>query len=279
VVKVGLAAFGMSGRVFHAPLIARHPHFSLSAVCERHGDTARQRHPGVRRARSFDDLLADASLEVVVVNTPDATHHALARQALEAGRHVVVEKPFTGRIGEAQDLAALAVQKGRLLAVFHNRRWDGDFLTVLQLLARGALGRLVECEMRWDRFRPEVAPESWKENAAGESGTLNNLGSHLVDQALVLFGWPQGVTARLSALRDGAEVDDWIDVRLHYPRLEVALKASYVARAAGPRFVLHGTEGSFVKHGVDPQEAALAAGERPDAPGWGEEPPAAWRPS
>lgn len=275
-IGVGLAAYGMSGRVFHAPLLTAHPGFRLKSIVERHTETARERYPDLTRTESFDALLADDDIALVVVNTPDTTHYELAKRAIEAGRHVVVEKPFTGRVDLACKLIELAEQRGVLLTAFYNRRWDGDFQTVQQVLAQGSLGRVVECEMRWDRYRPAVAPQSWKEQATGGSGTLPNLGVHLLDQALQLFGWPEALTARLCAMREGAEVEDWIDVRLHYPRLEVTLKASYVAVHAGPRFVLHGTGGSFVKPGLDPQEQALAAGGRPDRPHWGEDEPWAW---
>lgn len=275
VINAGLAAYGMSGRVFHAPLLARHPGFHLARVVERTTDRARDRYPELPRTDSIDALLADETIELVVVNTPDATHFDLARRALEAGRHVVVEKPFTGRPDRASRLMELAARHGVLLTVFQNRRWDGDFMTVRQLLAGGTLGRLVEFESRWDRFRP-VVTDSWKERASGASGALPNLGTHLIDQALVLFGAPAAVTAQLGAARDGAEVDDWFDLRLHYPRLEVTLKASTLALGAGPRFVLHGTGGSFVKHGLDPQEDELAAGAWPDRPDWGEDDPARW---
>ncbi len=276
IVRAGLAAYGMSGRVFHAPLLARHPLFQLAAICERGSDTARSRYPDLPRVASISALLARDDIELVVVNTPDTTQYELARLALEAGKHVVVEKPCTGRVDLLRALMALAEQQKRVLTVFQNRRWDGDFLTVQRLVAAETLGRLVEYEGRWDRFRPEVVRESWKDQAAGGSGALNNLGSHLVDQALVLFGWPRAITARLGALRDRAEVEDWFNVQLHYPRFEAALKVSYLAQHEGPRFVLHGTRGSFVKYGLDPQEAALAAGEWPDAAGWGEELRAAW---
>ena len=273
IIAVGLASYGLSGRVFHAPLLATHPGFRLAAVVERRTDAARERYPLVRRHLSVDAMLADADLELVVVNTPDATHYELARRSLEADKHVVVEKPFTGQVERAQELIDLAAQRGRLLTVFQNRRWDGDFLTVQQVIASGVLGRIVEFEARWDRFRPIVNTASWKEQAEAGSGVLTNLGSHLIDQALLLFGWPNAITADLDIVRDGAVVDDWMDLRLHYERLRVTLRCSTVAQQSAPRFVIHGTTGSFVKHGLDPQEAALADGTPPNDSAWGADDP------
>ena len=274
IIPVGLASYGLSGRVFHAPLLATHSGFRLAAVVERQADAARARYPHVRRHRSVDEMLADDDLELVIVNTPDATHSELTRRSLEAGKHVVVEKPFTGQVDRARDLVELAAQRGRILTVFQNRRWDGDFLTVQQVIASGVLGRIVECEARWDRFRPIVNTASWKEQAEAGSGVLTNLGSHLIDQALMLFGWPNAITADLDIVRDGALVDDWMDLRLHYERLRVTLRCSTVAQQSAPRYVIHGTTGSFVKHGLDPQEAALAEGTSPDDPAWGADTPA-----
>ena len=276
IIGVGLAAFGMSGRVFHAPLLANHPHFRICRILERSKAEAGRLHPGIPIARSFDELLDDDAVQLIVVNTPDHTHYALAKQSLEAGKHVVIEKPFTQSAGQAGELIALASRMNRVLTVFHNRRWDGDFMTVQKIVREGMLGRLVEYEAHWDRYRNHIQPDTWKERADTGAGLLQNLGSHLIDQALVLFGLPEAVTAHLRIVRTGGSVTDWYHLRLHYPDIAVTLASSYLAREPSPRFVLHGTLGSFVKYGIDPQEYALAAGGVPGSSGWGTEPEESW---
>jgi scyllo-inositol 2-dehydrogenase (NADP+) len=207
-----------------------------------------------------------------VVAAPNAVHAELAAAALRAGRHVVVDKPFTLSTADADQLIALAEAEGRLLSVFHNRRWDGDFLTVRRLLEAGPLGAVSSFVSRYDRFRP--APKGgWKEAAGPGSGILWDLGPHLIDQALVLFGLPETVAADLRVQRPGVEAVDWVHLVLGYGRLRVVLHASMEVRDPGPRFEVHGDRGSFVKWGLDLQEAAMRDGARPGDPGWGSEPP------
>jgi predicted dehydrogenase len=268
-IGVGLAAFGMSGRVFHAPLLKNNPHFRIRRVMERSKNEADRFLPGIPVSRSFDALLNDQSAQVIVVNTPDSSHYALAKESLEAGKHVVVEKPFTQTSAQAEELIGLAGRVRRVLTVFQNRRWDGDFLTVQKLLREGLLGRLVDYEAHWDRYRNFIQQGTWKEQTDSGTGLLQNLGPHLIDQALVLFGLPEAVTAHLRVVRTGGSVTDWFHIRLHYPSMGVALSSSYLAREPSPRFVLHGTLGSFVKHGIDPQEQALAGGRRAGVRGMG----------
>ncbi|MGH7607997.1 MAG: Gfo/Idh/MocA family oxidoreductase, partial [Gemmatimonadales bacterium] len=201
-------------------------------------------------------------------------HHPIARQCLLAGRHVVVDKPFTTTSAEAEDLVRLGHETGRVLSVYHNRRYVGDFVTLRRLLAEGSLGRVVQCASHFDRFRPAPKPDAWREQPQPGSGLWFDLGPHLLDQALTLFGIPQAIGADVRTERDGAAVDDAFDVRLHYPRMRAVLRASMLARAPGPTFAVHGTQGSFVKHGFDPQEAALKAGRTPDEAHWDAEPPA-----
>jgi len=275
-IGVGLAAFGMSGRIFHAPLLKYNPHFQIRRVMERNKNEANKFLPGIAVSRSFEELLSDQSVQVIVVNTPDSSHYALAKASLEAGKHVVVEKPFTQTSAQAEELIELAGHVQRVLTVFQNRRWDGDFLTVQKLLQEGVLGRLVDYKAHWDRYRSFIQPGTWKERTDSGTGLLQNLGSHLIDQALVLFGLPEAVTAHLRVVRTGGSVSDWYQLRLHYPTVGVELSSSYLAREASPRFVLHGTLGSFVKHRIDPQEQALVAGGVPGSEGWGEESEAAW---
>jgi len=279
IIQTGLAAFGMSGKVFHGPLLSAHLGFRFKKVVERSTRTAASLYPKVEVVDSYEELLRDDAIELVIVNTPDYLHESMAEQALRAGKHVVVEKPFTFTYQEAQSLMELAAQKGRFLSVFHNRRWDSDFLTVQQVVKNGWLGHLVEYEVHYDRFRNFVEANNWKEGTrpgAPGSGILYNLGSHLIDQALVLFSTPQSVTADIRTQRPGGQVPDAYELILDYDSLKVTLKSGYLVREPGPRYLLHGSEGSFVKYGIDPQEEALKVGGVPGSPGWGMEPESDW---
>lgn len=269
IIKVGLSSYGMSGTVFHGPLLRIHPGFEVTKVLERTQNNAAVGYGTQVIVRNFNDLLTDKALELIVVNTPDATHFELAKAALNAGKHVVLEKPFVQRVEQGEELIELARQKGLVLTVFQNRRWDGDFLTVKKVLENKLLGRLVEFESHFDRYRNFIQPNTWKETAAAGTGIVYNLGSHLIDQALCLFGKPDGVHADIRILRTGGAVDDFFDIDLFYPQVKVKLKSSYLVREQGPRFILHGTEGSFLKWGLDPQEAALKTGQLPGGPDWG----------
>jgi scyllo-inositol 2-dehydrogenase (NADP+) len=271
-VGVGLIGYGLGGSVFHAPLVQAEPGLRLHAVATSRAEQVRRDHPGVRVVASAAELLGDPAVELVVVAAPNAVHHELAAAALRAGRHVVVDKPFTLTTAQADELIGLAEAEDRRLSVFHSRRWDGDYLTVRRCLGAGLLGEVSSFFSRYDRFRP--APKgSWKEAAVPGSGILYDLGSHLIDQALQLFGPPETVSADLCVQRPGVEALDWAHLVLGYGRLRVLLHAGMEARDPGPRFEVHGDLGSFVKWGLDPQEAALRAGGRPGDPGWGSEPP------
>jgi scyllo-inositol 2-dehydrogenase (NADP+) len=275
-IGVGLIGYGMAARVFHAPVIETVPRLNLRKVVERSGDESRRRYPSVEVARDADELLRDDRIALVVVTTPNASHFELARRSLLAGKHVVVEKPFTNTADEALELIELARRQGRFLTVHHNRRWDGDFLTVREILKAELLGRLVEYESHYDRFRNHPREGAWREEEGPGSGILYDLGSHLIDQALVLFGRPRAVTADVRRQREFAKADDYFELTLDYGGLKVTLGAGMLVREPRPRFRLHGTEGSFVKHGMDPQEEALKRGLTPAAPGWGEEQPERW---
>lgn len=280
IIKTGLAAFGMSGQVFHAPFLHCHPHFELSKIVERSKELSKERYPYATIVRSFEALIADPAIELIIINTPDSTHYAYARQALEAGKHLVIEKPLTTTTEEGAELIALAQSKGLMLSVYQNRRWDADFLTVQEILNKGLLGRLVEFESTFARYRNFIKPDTWKETGESGGGLTYNLGSHLIDQAVQLFGMPEAVFADIATMRTGGKVDDYFLIRFLRPALapevKVTLKASYLMREAEPRFVLHGTLGSFVKQGVDKQEAALLAGEMPNRAHWGEETEQEW---
>jgi len=274
--RVGLVGFGMAGRVFHAPLVSSVDGLELAAVVERHGDEAAQRYPGLTIHRRLEDLLADTSINLVIVATPSGTHFDVARQALEAGKHVVVDKPVSVTSGEIAQLIALAGTRSVHLIPFHNRRWDGDFLTVQRLIHENQLGRLVHVESRFDRWHPGATRRPWKDDAAQGGGVLLDLGTHLADQALVLFGKPVAVSADVVRERDGQGSEDAFTVRLRYAGCQVTLGANALTATPATRFYLRGTRGSFRKKGVDPQEAALNKITRITAPNWGQEPVADW---
>jgi len=263
--NVGLVGFGFAGKVFHAPVIRAVEGLSLAAIVQRSG--------GSDVLHSVDELLARA-IDLVVIATPNTSHYAIAKQCLLAGRHVVIDKPFAPTLREAQDLAELAKQQRRVLSVYHNRRYVGDFVTLQRLVSGGTLGRIVAYESHFDRFRPELKPGAWRERAEPGAGVWFDIGPHLLDQAFVLFGTPRAVAADIRIERDGAAVDDAFDVTLHYPNLRAVLRASMLAAAPGPSFAVHGTGGSFIKYGVDAQEAALKAGRTPGEPDWDVDPPA-----
>ncbi len=270
-IKTGLASYGMSGIVFHAPLIYSNNNFELYKILERTRDDSREKYPEASIVRNYDDLLYDDDIELIIVNTPDNKHYKMARKALEAGKNVVVEKPFVQKYSDAMELVELADKKGLVLSVFHNRRWDGDFLTVRKIISENLLGRLVEYEAHFDRYRNFIQGDTWKEDPSTGVGTLYNLGSHLIDQAIVLFGKPSHVTADIRIQRSGGKIDDFFDLWLTYPDIKVTLCGGYLVREPGPRYTLHGTEGSYLKWGIDPQEEDLKQGKKPNAPGWGEE--------
>ncbi len=265
-INVGLVGFGFAGKVFHAPVIGAVDGLRLTTIVRRSG--APDTHPtGVEFVHSVDALL-DRAIDLVVIATPNESHHPIARQCLSAGRHVVIDKPFATTTAEAEGLIRLAHTQRRVLSVYHNRRYVGDFVTLQQLLARGALGRVAAFESHFDRFRPELRPGAWREQALPGSGVWFDLGPHLLDQALVLFGTPQAISADIRIERPGAQADDAFDVTLHYPAMRALLRASMLSAAPGPTFAVHGTGGSFVKFGADPQEDALRAGHTPDEPNW-----------
>ncbi|KRC78243.1 oxidoreductase [Sphingomonas sp. Root241] len=272
-IRTGLIGFGLGGTAFHAPLIHAVPELDLAAIVTSRADAVHARYPGVSVVPEAAALLADPAIELVVVCTPNDTHFPLARAALEAGKHVVIDKPFANGVADAEVLVALAEARGKVLSVFHNRRWDSDFLTLRKLLDEGALGEVALYEGRWDRFRPALR-DSWHETAGPGGGVLIDLGPHLIDQALALFGPPESLTADITAQREGSLVDDYFELTLHYGRMRAVLSSAVIIPAPRPRFAVHGTKASFVKHGLDPQEAQLRGGGRADDPGHGVEDPA-----
>ncbi|WP_168123329.1 oxidoreductase [Paenibacillus sp. HB172176] len=257
--KVGLIGYGLSGKTFHAPIITAVPDLYLAKVVERSSELSKERYPWIEIERDVKSLYKDPAIDIVVITTPSTNHYTFAKDALLAGKHVIVEKPFTAASEEAEELITLAKDMGKVISVFHNRRWDGDYMTVKQLLEQGLLGEIVEAEFRWDRFTPNAAPGKWRNN--GElpgSGVFYDLGVHFMDQALSLFGMPSSITADIRTQREGAEADDGFEVTLGYAsKLKVRLHASLLARKKGPRYAIHGRLGSFVKYGEDPQEDML----------------------
>ncbi len=298
-IRVAVIGYGLAGRVFHCPFVSAIPGLSLEAVVQRHGNEAAETFPTARILRTPEAAFNDPAIDLVIIATPNETHEPLARAALAAGKHVVVDKPLAPSSAAILSLAELAKTAGKLLIPFHNRRWDGDFLTLQQLLHQEKLGRVVKVISHWDRFRPTPREGTWKEHAGDAHGLLQDLGPHLLDQALTLFGLPQRLTASIRKDRDGSEIEDAYDITLTYDRTTTAARpalagapqptdtllyechATMIAADAAPRFQVHGTRGSFTKCGLDPQEAHLVAdGRHPPTLGssvpWIEDPEKSW---
>lgn len=275
-IRVGLVGFGMAGRVFHAPLISSVEGLELAAVVERHSDNAAARYPGITTYRSVEELLADASIKLVVVATPNSTHFPVAMQALEAARNVVVDKPVAMASTQIAELDELAGGIGLHLFPFHNRRFDSDFQTIHKLLTEHSLGRLVHFESYFDRWRPGLSSRAWKEDT-DEGGILFDLGTHLVDEALMLLGLPAAIGAEVSRERDGDGANDSFTIRMHYlTGLSVTLGANCLSSLARPRVHLRGTRGNYCKWGLDSQEDALNKITKITDPDWGKEPSEKW---
>lgn len=285
-IRVAVLGYGLAGRVFHCPFLTAVPGLELAAIMQRHGDAAAEIYPQARILRSPEEALADPTLDLVVIATPNDTHAPLALAALATGKHVIVDKPLAPTSAAIAELIAAAKQSGKLLIPFHNRRWDGDFLTLQQVLATGELGRLAKVISHWDRFRPAPRPGAWREAPGDAHGLLQDLGPHLLDQALALFGLPQRLTGSVRRDRDGSATEDAFDIILEYDRpgghrLLFACHSTMLAADPAPRFRVHGTAGSFTKCGLDPQEAHLVAdGRHPPQLGssvpWISEPESAW---
>lgn len=274
-INTAVCSFGMSGAVFHAPFIHAHPGFNFYAVYERSKKTAADLYPGTRSFDSLESMLADDAIDLVVVNTPNYTHFDFAKKSLLAGKHVLVEKAFTVTVSEAEELMKIARERNRILSVFQNRRYDSDFKTVKKIVEEGALGNIIEAEFHFDRYRPELSPKQHKESTIPGSGLLHDLGPHLIDQALYLFGMPQSVFGLLKMTRPGSIVNDYFDILLFYPMLTLRLKSGMFVKELLPAYILHGTKGSFIKKRADIQEDVLKLGQKPGTPDWGTEPTSA----
>ena len=271
-INTALCSFGMSGWVFHAPFIATNPGFNFYGVWERSKNLAQEKYPGVKTFRTLEELLADKKVELVVVNTPSVTHYDYAKQVINAGKHLVVEKPFTATVEQAEELIELAKKKKVKLSVYQNRRYDSDYRTIKKIVEEGWLGRIVDAEFHYDRYVPELSYKVHKETPTPAVGGLYDLGSHLIDQALQLFGMSLAVFADITINRPNSKVDDYFDLKLFYPDHRVTLKSSYYVREPLPAYQLHGTLGSFIKHKTDVQETDLQANKKPGSADWGIEP-------
>lgn len=269
--NVALVGYGFAGKSFHAPLIAAVEGLILHTVVSSDAAKVQPDFPLARVVATLDDALRDNTIDLVVIATPNTLHAAQASAALNAGKHVVVDKPFTVTLAEAEAVIADAEKNQRVLSVFQNRRWDADFLTVKRLIADGVLGDLVHFESHFDRYRPLVR-DRWRERAGPGNSAWFDLGAHLVDQALQLFGLPDAITLDVAAQRDGALTDDYFHALLRYGSHRVLLHSSALVASDNRRFTLHGKRGSFIKYGLDPQEDALKAGRRPGESGWGIDP-------
>ena len=276
-IDVGVVGFGLGGRAFHAPIIHAVPGLRLAAIVERSGSSAREIYPDAKIVRDIEELLAISSISLIAIATPNETHFPFAKRCLEAGRHLVVDKPFTSTLAEARELVELARKQDRVLSVYQDRRFDGDFRTVQELLAKGSLGKIVRFESAFDRCRPQIRANSWKEKPAPGSGVFFDLGPHLVDQALQLFGPPEHVLADIRIEREGSLTEDAFDVTLYYKNgLRAILTASMLAPDPRPHYRIQGTRGAYVKHTLDPQEALLRADHPAMGDDWGVEPEKDW---
>jgi len=272
VIQTGLVGFGFSGRVFHAPFIHKHPGFSLHSVISS-TKAALEFYPDVEINESFQSMMDNPDISLVVIATPHNFHVEQALTALDAGKHVIIEKPVAMRASDIDLIREAAEDAGRLVFPYHNRRWDGDFLTLQHIIQEGFLGEIKDYEARFDRFQPQITRAEWRYTDAESGGTLYDLGPHLVDQAICLFGKPTAVSCNLYFQRPMSHTNDSFDIRLFYPNFTVTLKAGVFVREQGPHFQVHGNLGSFIKYGLDPQEQKLKAGVLPDAVNFGEEDP------
>ncbi len=269
-VRVGLIGFGLAGQAFHAPVIRGVEGMELACILERHGSKSKERYPEVRVARTLDEMLSDKSINLCVVATPNDSHFSYAKACLEADRDVVVDKPLTPTLAEAEQLVRLAASRGRLISVYQDRRYDGAFLTVKKLINTGLLGEVAEYDVRFDRFRLDAKPNAWREKADfPAAGVLWDLGPHLIDGALVLFGEPESIYAAALRQRKSSTTDDAFDVILQYPYIRATLRARIIVYAPGPHLLVHGTQGSYIKFGMDPQEEILRSEHCPDGLDWG----------
>jgi scyllo-inositol 2-dehydrogenase (NADP+) len=271
-IMVGLVGYGLSGATFHAPLLSVLEEFQITKVVSSKKEKVQQDLRDVEVVSSLEEVLEDGTIDLVVISTPSGLHYEMAKQSLTAGKHVILEKPMVVETWEAEELIKIADEKRLLLSVYHNRRWDNDYLTVKKLISDGVLGEINTYQAHFDRFRP-VVRDRWREMQGPGSGVLYDLGSHLIDQALDLFGWPQFILADVFAQRENGQTDDYFHVILGYEKLRVILHSGSIVPSNGPRFQVHGSKGSFTKYGLDGQEDALKEGKKPSNDSWGTDDP------
>ncbi len=269
IINVGIASYGMSGKLFHAPFLQAHPGYNLKVIVERHREESRERYPEAKIYRSFEELIADDEIELVIVNTPVQTHYEYAKMALNAGKNIVVEKPFTTNAVEAQELDDIAKDKGLFLSVYQNRRYDGDFKALRDVVSENMLGELKEAEMRFDRYRPGHSGKDHKEGDKPGAGNLHDLGAHLIDQAIQLYGFPEAVFADVFAMRKDMIANDYFEVLLYYPRpFRVRIKGTVFCRESYYAYILQGENGTFMQQRSDLQEEKLLEGTIPGLSTW-----------
>lgn len=268
IIKTGICSYGMSGKLFHAPFIQAHPGFELAAIVERHNQDSRELYPQSRLYRSVEELCADKEIQLIVVNTPTHLHFEQGKKVLEAGKHLVIEKPFAITVQDAEELTALAARQDLFLSVYQNRRYDGDYRAVKEVLQKGWLGEMREVEIRYDRYRPVFGGKQHKEGDLPGAGNIYDLSPHLVDQAIQLFGFPQALFADLVKMREDVGVPDYFELLFYYEKLRVRLKATCIARESTYAYVLHGMKGSFLQQRSDMQEQQLQAGIKPSMESW-----------
>ncbi|MEA5405618.1 Gfo/Idh/MocA family oxidoreductase [Arcicella sp. DC2W] len=269
--NVALIGFGLSGRYLQAPFFSVNPNFNLKTIVS-NSQNPKEYFPAVEVMKSLEEVLADDAIDLVSICSPNATHYEFAKKCLLADKHVLVEKPFTATAEQAEELIQLSKERGKIISIYQNRRFDSDFMTVKKVIEDGLLGDLLSYEVHFDRYKPILNAKKWKETNNAANGILYDLGSHIIDQAIVLFGTPEKVWGETCTQREGSEIDDSFDIRLDYGKLKVTLKSSLMVREEGPRYILHGTKGSFVKYGIDVQEDHLKAGILPNMEGFGIEP-------
>ncbi len=269
--NVAIIGFGLSGKSLQAPFFEANPNFNLKTIVS-NSQNPQAIFPNVKVAKSLEEVLADDSIDLVSICSPNATHFEYAKRTLLAEKHVLVEKPFTATMEEAEELIELSKKQGKVLSVFQNRRFDSDFMTVQKVVEGGFLGKIHNFEIHFNRYKPVLNPKKWKETVAPGSGIIYDLGSHIIDQALTLFGVPKNVWGQTFTQREHSEIDDAFDIRLDYGNLKVTLRASLLVREDSPRYIIHGTRGSFIKHGIDVQEDHLKAGILPNQEFFGIEP-------
>lgn len=268
IIKAGVCSYGMSGKLFHAPFIEAHPGYELAGIVERNNNESRERYPNSKQYRSVDELIADETIQLIVVNTPTHLHFEQAKAVLNAGKHLVIEKPFTVTVKEAEELTRLAEKKGLFISIYQNRRYDGDYRAVKEVLQQGLLGELREVEIRYDRYRPSFGGKLHKEGDLPGAGILYDLSPHLVDQAIQLFGFPKAVYADVWKMREDVSAPDYFEILFYYGKLRVRLNATCIARESIYAYTLHGMKGSFLQQRSDMQEQQLLAGAKPSVNSW-----------